>query len=125
MYGAKAKPKINYPAVKTKKKPTPAEELKMSKNIDGACPQKTVIEYPEQPRRRHKYHMVDFIPKKRHEEDILDEMEKEKRKPLVAYGKRGVNRANMIEELQEINRFGDKKHLEAALMKEKEMRKNI
>ena len=56
---------------------------------------------------------------------LLDEIEKEKRKPLVAYGKRGVNRANMIEELQEINRFGDKKHLEAALMKEKEMRKNI
>ena len=38
MYGSKAKPKINYPAIKTKKKPTPAEELKMSKNIDGACP---------------------------------------------------------------------------------------
>lgn len=28
----------------------------------------------------------------------------------------------MIEELQEINRFGDKKHLDAALLKEKEMR---
>jgi len=32
MYSAKDKPKINYPAVKTKKKPTPAEELKMGKN---------------------------------------------------------------------------------------------
>jgi hypothetical protein len=47
MYGSKAKPKINYPTVKTKKKPTVAEELKNPKNIDGACPQKTVIEYPE------------------------------------------------------------------------------
>lgn len=47
MYGSKAKPKISYPTVKTKKKPTPAEELKMSKNVEGACPQKTVIEYPE------------------------------------------------------------------------------
>lgn len=28
----------------------------------------------------------------------------------------------MIEELQEINRFGDKKHLEAALAKEKLMK---
>lgn len=28
----------------------------------------------------------------------------------------------MIEELQEINRFGDKKHLDAAVAKEKEMR---
>jgi hypothetical protein len=36
--------------------------------------------------------MVDFIPKKRHEDDILDEIEKEKRKPLVSYGKRGVDR---------------------------------
>ena len=31
----------------------------------------------------------------------------------------------MIEELQEINRFGDKKHLEAALAKEKLMKAKI
>jgi hypothetical protein len=35
MYGSKQKPKIAYPALKTKKKPTPAEELKMPKNIEG------------------------------------------------------------------------------------------
>jgi hypothetical protein len=69
--------------------------------------------------------MVDFIPKKRHEVDILDEIDKEKRKPAVPYGKRGVDRGRMIEELQEINRFGDKKHLEIALEKEKQMRKNM
>ena len=28
MYGAKEKPKINYPSIKTKKKPTPAEEAR-------------------------------------------------------------------------------------------------
>jgi len=37
IYGMKNKPKINYPAVKTKKKPTPAEELKMGKD-NGPCP---------------------------------------------------------------------------------------
>ena len=31
MYSAKEKPKIYYPPVKNKKKPTPAEELKMGK----------------------------------------------------------------------------------------------
>ena len=41
LYNIAEKPKINYPAVRTKKKPTPMEEQKMPKNIDGACPQKT------------------------------------------------------------------------------------
>ena len=63
--------------------------------------------------------MVDFIPRKVHEQDILPELEKEKRKRAVAYGKRGQDRGRMIEELQEINRYGDKKHLDAALAKEK------
>lgn len=49
----------------------------------------------------------------------MQELEKERRKKAVAYGKRGVDRGRMIEELQEINRFGDKKHLDAALAKEK------
>ena len=88
MYGAKEKPKINYPAVKTKKKPTPAEELKMGKS-NGPAPSKTVIEYPELPRKQYKFHAVDFIPRKKHEDEILTQMEKDKRKPPVAYGKRG------------------------------------
>ena len=37
MYSQKQKPKIHYPAVKVKKKPTPAEEAKMPKN-NGPCP---------------------------------------------------------------------------------------
>ena len=49
-------------------------------------------------------------------------MEKEKRKPLVSYGKRGVDRNAMIEELQEIHRFGDKRVMEKALRMERENR---
>lgn len=75
------------------------------------------------PRKKgYKYSAVDFIPRKRHEEEILTEIEAMKKKPAVAYGKRGVDRNRMIEELQEINRFGDKKHLDAAMAKEKAMR---
>ena len=66
--------------------------------------------------------MVDFIPKKKNESEIMTEINKEKNKPLVSYGRRGQDRAQMIEDLQEINRFGDKKHLEAALAKEREMK---
>ena len=52
----------------------------------------------------------------------MTEMEKEKRKPLVSYGKRGVDRNAMIEELQEIHRFGDKRIMEKALAMERENR---
>jgi len=76
MYSAKDKPKINYPAVKMKKKPTPAEEAKLPKN-NGPCPQKTVIEYPDMVKRsKYKFHAVDFIPRKKHEEEIQYELEK-------------------------------------------------
>ena len=83
----KQKEKIqkNYPAVKTVKKPTVAEEMKMGK-MKGECPQKTVIEYPEMPRKQFKYHAVDFIPKRKNANEILGEIEKEKNKPLVCYG---------------------------------------
>lgn len=74
------------------------------------------------PRRRFKYHAVDFIPRKRHEEEILNELDKERRKPAVAYGQRGKDRNKMIEELQEIHRFGDKKVMDDALKKEREAR---
>ena len=112
MYSAKDKPKINYPAVKTKKKPTPAELALLPKN-NGPCPQKTVIEYPDIGRKsKYKYHAVDFIPRKKHEEEIQSELDKLRRQKAVAYGARGRDRNKMIEELQEINRFGDKKRLE-------------
>lgn len=38
LYSAKEKPVIQYPQIKTKKKPTPAEELKMGKNNEKKCP---------------------------------------------------------------------------------------
>ena len=118
MYSAKEKPKVNYPKMKAKKRLPPKDEI-AAKNVQKACPQHTVIEYPEMPRTsKYKYHAVDFIPRKVNEQKILAELEVEKRKKCVAYGKRGVDRARMIEELQEINRFGDKKHLDAAVAKE-------
>ena len=98
MYSAKEKPKVNYPALKTKKRLAPAEEIKVN-NQKGNCPQKAVVEYPEMPRKQYKFHAVDFIPRKKHEADILTQLEKDKRKPAVAYGKRGQNRAQLIEEL--------------------------
>mmetsp|Transcript_16559 Transcript_16559/g.28173 ORF Transcript_16559/g.28173 Transcript_16559/m.28173 type:complete len:98 (-) Transcript_16559:482-775(-) len=93
MYSVKEKPKVNYPALKIKKKPTPAEELKLPKN-NGPCPQRTQIEYPDVgPKSKFKYHPVDFIPKKRHENEILPLIEKDKRKKAMPIGNRGVNRA--------------------------------
>lgn len=125
IYSAKDKPKINYPKPKGKKRPPPEVEKAMAK-VDKKCPQRAEVDYPEISRGpRRKFHMVDFIPRKVHEAEILAELDKEKRKKAVAYGKRGVDRSKMIEELQEINRFGDKKHLDAALAKEKLIKARI
>ena len=68
--------------------------------VEKKCPQRAEVEYPEINRGpRRKFHMVDFIPRKVHETEILAELDKEKRKKAVAYGKRGVDRGKMIEEL--------------------------
>ena len=59
MYGAnKQKPQVYYPPVKTKAR---AEEVKQPK----PCPQKTVIEYPEMPRKQFKYNPIDFVPRRK------------------------------------------------------------
>ena len=58
-----------------------------------------MIEYPEPPRKESKYHPVDFIPRKKHEEEIKIELNKMRNQRAVAYGKRGVDRSKMIEEL--------------------------
>ena len=92
---------------------------------NGPCPQKTAIEYPERPRKQYKFAAVDFIPKKKNAMDSMAEIEKEKNKPLVCYGPRGKTRDHMIEELQEINRFGDKKALDMAVAREKKWKKEI
>lgn len=89
----------------------------------GHCPQKQVIEYPELGGRPYrKFHAVDFIPKKKNENEIMTEIEKERKKPLVYLGRRGQNREQMIEELQEIHRFGDKKLMDAQLERERQRR---
>ena len=51
------------------------------------------------PRKESKYHPVDFIPRKKHEEEIQVEINKMRNQRAVAYGKRGVDRSKMIEEL--------------------------
>lgn len=86
MYSAKEKPKIYYPPVKTKPmEPKPKEEKK--------CPQKTQIEYPEPPKKGgRKFHAIDFVPRRKAGEEILGEIQEEMNKPLIAPGKRGVNR---------------------------------
>ena len=78
MYAAREKPKVYYPPVKTKprdQRSAPREEKK--------CPQKTAIEYPEIKKKpSRKYHAIDFIPKRRPEEEIRAEIEEELKKPL-------------------------------------------
>ena len=111
LYSAPEKPKINYPPVKTRPRGSsvgpPIEEKK--------CPQKTIIEYPEPVRKAgKKYHAVDFIPRRRPGEEIQAEMEEEmRRRPnLLPPGKRGVNRKQMINDLQERFQFKNKEELD-------------
>jgi hypothetical protein len=68
MYAQKQKPKIEYPPVKTKPRVEAPKEIK-------PCPQKTQIEYPEQPRQESKYNPIDFVPKRKAGADILAEIE--------------------------------------------------
>ena len=75
MYSQKEKPKINYPTLKGKKRLPPAQEI-IVKNVSKPCPQQTMIEYPEMPRKnKYKFHAVDFIPRKVHEEQIMADLE--------------------------------------------------
>jgi|LauGreDrversion4_2_1035121.scaffolds.fasta_scaffold758571_2 hypothetical protein len=91
LYGAKQKPKIEYPQVKTKPRVEQPKEVK-------PCPQKTVIEYPEAPRPDQKYHMIDFVPKRKAGSVILADIDADKRRPLGrAPGKMGQNRADKID----------------------------
>lgn len=96
LYAQKQKPKVNYPALKTK--PRPIEQPREVK----PCPQKTVIEYPQEPLPDRKYHMIDFVPKRKAGAEILTEIDNQKRKPLGrAPGKMPQDRRALIEDLQE------------------------
>lgn len=109
LYSAPEKPKINYPPLKTKPRQETLQEEKK-------CPQKTMIEYPEPAKKAYrKFHPVDFIPKRKAAEEILEQIEQDKNRPLQAPIKRGVNRKKMITELQERFQFKDKEELEAYL----------
>ena len=108
MYGAnRQKPQVYYPPVKTKAR---TEEVKEPK----PCPQKTVIEYPEQPRKsKYKYSAIDFVPRRKPGEVIQAETNVEKaRAQGIAPGKAGKNRAAMIENLQERNLFENRQAYE-------------
>lgn len=55
-----------------------------------------------------KFAPIDFVPRRKPGEEILGAIEKDKKRPIVvAPGKMGVNRAEMIENLQERNQFED------------------
>lgn len=113
LYGSKQKPKIEYPQVKTKPRVEQPKEIK-------PCPQKTVIEYPEAPIPDRKYHMIDFVPKRKAGKEILADLEHEKRRPLGrAPGKMGQNRAEKIDELQQHMQFKDKAELERHIAAQK------
>ncbi len=104
MYGAnKQKPQVYYPPVKTKAR---GEELKEAK----PCPQKTVIEYPDMPRKnRHKFSAIDFVPRRKAGDLIQAENAMEMARPLGnAPGGVGVNRTALIENLQARNQFASK-----------------
>ena len=48
-----------------------------------------------------KFAPIDFVPRRKPGEEIIGELEQQKKKPiLVAPGKAGVNRAELIENLQ-------------------------
>ena len=95
MYASKEKPKIYYPPVKTKKR-TEVKEVK-------PCPQKTVIEYPEMPRKsKYKFNPIDFVPRRKHGDQIKAEIDSQKSRPLgQGPGGKGVDRQGMINNLQE------------------------
>lgn len=115
LYGAREKPKIEYPVVKTKVRvEQPKEEKK--------CPQKTQVEYPE-PRRKAgpKYHPIDFVQKRKGQEEIQAEIQTELSRPLQAPLKRGVNRKQMINDLQENFQFKDKAELDAYIAQKKQL----
>jgi hypothetical protein len=110
MYGAREKPKVNYPKVKTKKRAEPVREIK-------PCPQKTVIEYPEQPRKsKYKFSAIDFVPHRKQGDLIMAEIDSEKNKPLgLAPGRRGVDRGKEIQNLQENFQFENKAAMDAEI----------
>jgi hypothetical protein len=96
LYKAPNKPKVFYPAVKTKKKPLPIEESRSK----SAKPQPQ-IEYPDPIKKKtHKFHPIDFVPHKKNKKDIEMDLETEYRH-IKPPPNRGVNREEMKTQLQD------------------------
>lgn len=114
MYGSKAKPKIEYPAVKTKPRVEQPKEVK-------PCPQKTQIEYPEAPRPERNFHMIDFVPRRKPGSEILLDLDQQKRVKVAGRGpgRAPQDRKALIEDLQEHMQFKDKAELERHIAAQK------
>lgn len=99
LYRIPNKPHINYPPVKTTKKPLPFE---VSKTKSKEKPQ---IEYPEQTKpSRPKFHPIDFVPKRKSQQVIQEEIESNYRH-VEAPVKKGTNRDVLKSDLQEKFQF--------------------
>ncbi|CAI2377382.1 unnamed protein product [Moneuplotes crassus] len=98
--------KVSYPTVKKKSKQTLAkeeEEKKRGGKKKMACPQKAEVEYPKLPApKRRKWHMIDFVPRKKNEKVIKTELDKGKG---VVKPRPGVDRKRMIDDLQDKFQF--------------------
>jgi hypothetical protein len=102
VYGAAAKPKINYPAVRTKKTPLPSEVKR-----GESAPSKTQIEYPPlKAPKRSKFRPIDFVPRRKPQGVIQAEIDHNYR-DVKPSGKRGVNRQELTSNLQEKFQFSD------------------
>lgn len=73
---------------------------------------------PSRPRK--KYHPIDFVPKRKGAEEIQSEIQRELNRPLVAPGKKGTNRKEIITDLQERFQFKDKAEIDAYMLQQKQ-----
>ena len=94
--------KINYPKLKQKSQDIllkEEEEKKRGGKAKKACPQraKVSVPAPKQPRGR-KFHMIDFVPRKKNEVVIKGEMQTDNK---VLKPHPGRDRKQMIDDLQE------------------------
>lgn len=99
MYSAPNKPQINYPAVRTKTKEQIAKE-EFDRKATKKCPQRATVDVPDPVKRpQHKFHPIDFVPKRKPVSEIEEERKKQ---PLSQPAPRkGGNRQRMINDLQE------------------------
>ena len=108
LYKVKNKPEVYYPPVKTKKKPLPFEETR-SKPAE-----KPKVDYPapKKPRTR-KFHPIDFVPRRKHHDEIQLEINAQPRTGPVPPA-RGVNRDTLKQDLQEKFQFAEGRALPKA-----------